>query len=197
MKRSKTKRQISSARSKKLQNAASLIVPETSLDTNTKFSAKLQDSVIAKNSNKEPSKGKKSSDVMTTSQLAAMFLSSWLVGIVVLGVANLIAPRALVLGTLSISPFWALLVSSGVLSFLGVAFAPVIELVSAKENLKLEMVHWTVLYFVINTLLIWLLARLSEILGMGISSWMVAVILGLILDFLQGIAIGVVMQKVK
>ncbi len=134
---------------------------------------------------------------MSTPQLVAMFVSCWLVGIVIVGVASLLFPGAVALGTYNISPLMALVMSMGVLSLLGVACAPVIETISRKEHLQLGMTHWIVLYFVINVLLIWGLARLSEVLGFGISGWMVAVVLGLLLDFAQGMAIGVVMEKVK
>jgi hypothetical protein len=123
------------------------------------------------------------------SMMVRFFVTFFVVNTVVLYVANMVAPQAVVLGTNLLSPFQALLYSTGVFTLLSVAIVPLIEMAGNALRIKLEMFHWIAAYAALNTVCLWIVARFAEQLGLGISVWYVAVILGVILDFVQGFAI--------
>lgn len=58
--------------------------------------------------------------------------------------------------------------------------------VEVRQQRVLSPKDWLMGYFALNTVGIWLIARLAEILGLGLSSWLVALLLGLVLSFAQG-----------
>jgi uncharacterized membrane protein YvlD (DUF360 family) len=71
----------------------------------------------------------------------------------------------------------------------------VIEAASEASGTKLSNGQWMGLYMVINVVAIWVLARLAEDIGFGISSWVVAVILGALLNLVQGVLIMSVVSR--
>lgn len=107
--------------------------------------------------------------------------------IVILG-ANSLFPNDVVLGNSAIPFFWALLHSMGIFTLL-TAFA--IPFVHEYEQVRGKMFtsnEWMITYFIINFVGMWVLTRFAENLGLGITSWLVALILAVVLDIVQGIA---------
>jgi hypothetical protein len=133
-----------------------------------------------------------STEETTFSQLAMMVVAFSVVSLIVLYIANMLFPSNVVLGNHIVTPMMALLMSSIVISLLGVGATPLIEWASKAINLKLNASHWMLLYLVINTLVVWLVARFAEILGLGVSSWVVALGLGFILDVAQGLLVKMI-----
>lgn len=116
------------------------------------------------------------------------FLVLWVVNAVVIHLANMWFPAFIELGTENHSYLSAVLVSSGVLAVIGVFAIPFVHFYEAKRGKLVTPTEWTLIYFLVNTAAIWIIARVALLTGLGISSWMVAVALGLVLDVVQGAA---------
>ena len=97
-------------------------------------------------------------------------------------------PNAIVLGNEFITKGWAIIHSMGTLALINTFAIPVIRQIEIKKGRMLTPKEWMIKYFIINFVGVWGLARFSFELGMGISSWVVALFLAVILDVFQGIA---------
>ncbi len=117
--------------------------------------------------------------------IAAFFLT-WFASATIITIASALFPKNVVLGTISLSHWEALLLSSGVLSWLMTLSIVLFTEVEVRQQRVLSPKDWLMGYFALNTVGIWLIARLAEILGLGLSSWLVALLLGLVLSFAQG-----------
>ena len=102
--------------------------------------------------------------------------------------ANLWFPQNVVLGTQSLSPIWALFLSMGVLSFINTFAIPFINHYEKSRKQPLTPKGWMLAYLGLNFVGLWLITRAAEQLGLGITSWIIAAILAVILDVFQGIA---------
>lgn len=134
---------------------------------------------------------------MTGKQLSAMFLVFLLANSAFVYIANSIFPSNVVLGNHLFPPVLALFYSMLIFTLITVGMVPVIETVSESMKYKLKDMDWMVLYFIINTAALWLVAKFALQLGLGISSWFVAVVLAVVLDLIQGILSMMVVSKVK
>jgi hypothetical protein len=115
---------------------------------------------------------------------------------IVLHFANIFFPKYMEFGTHELSYTFALFLSMGILALAGTFAIPFVRIY---ENMRSKMFgskEWMGLYFLINTAGIWIIARFAFQLGFGISSWMVAVALGAVLDVAQGLAM-MVLEKVR
>jgi|GEM_PF-1423636 len=129
------------------------------------------------------------SQKMSFGQLVMMVAAFVIVNAVVLYAANILAPNQIVLGNHLVSPSVGVVMVSVVLSFVIVGSLPLLESVVDLFKLKLKDSHMILFYFVVNTLAVWLLSRFAEMLGFGISSWVVAICLGFVLNLVQGVVI--------
>lgn len=134
---------------------------------------------------------------MSGKQLSAMFLVFLLANSAFVFIANSIFPSHVVLGNHLFSPVIALFYSMLIFTLITVGMVPVVETVSESMKHKLKDMDWMVLYFVINAITLWMVARFALQLGFGISSWFVAVALAVVLDLIQGILSMMVVSKVK
>jgi hypothetical protein len=128
-------------------------------------------------------------------QLGAIFLIMLVVNVLVVYATNMFFPYMVVLGNARYTAFSALLFSMFAFTLVLTLATPVIERVAAALSVKLGMMHWMGLYFVLNTVTLWSLARQAETFGLGIASWGVVVILAFVLNFLQGLAITKLVYK--
>lgn len=126
---------------------------------------------------------------MTTKQLTMTFGVWYLAHVVIFFLANQFFPNSVALGTDLLSTWQALLLSMLVLTSITVGFIPVVEMIATAGKRAMSGVDWMVTYFVINAVGIWVVARFAEQLGMGISSWVVAVVMALVIDAVQGLLI--------
>jgi hypothetical protein len=126
---------------------------------------------------------------MSAAQLSLTFVAWMIAHSVIFYLANRFFPEAVVLGTHLFSTWQAVLYSSLVFTLITVGSIPVVEMLAAAIKRTLTGMDWMVLYFVINTVGIWIVARFAEQLGLGISSWVVAVVLALVIDAVQGIIV--------
>lgn len=130
-----------------------------------------------------------SSEHMTARQLSLTFVVWLIAHSLIFYLANRFYPQAVVLGTHELSALQGLAYSMVVFTLITVGSIPVVEMIAGMQNRVLKAMDWMVIYFVINTAAIWVVARFAEQLGMGISSWMVAIVLGLIIDAVQGLLV--------
>ena len=106
-------------------------------------------------------------------------------------------PTKVVLGTRFITPLWAIFHSVGVLATIDVAMVPVIESWAKKNKKTLTDKDWMMEYFLINAAALWIIARFANNLGLGLSSWTVAIMLGIVVNFAQGFVMTFLMGKNK
>jgi hypothetical protein len=138
---------------------------------------------------------KKSASTTTPlNTLLAIFGGFFLIHAVVIYTANMFFPEVVVLGTHMIPALMGLLYSSVVLTMVVVAMMPLIEFVTQAVSVKLQDWHWMGLYLVINGVALWSVARLPEMLGLGLGSWMVVAAMAVVINFLQGLAVKAIMK---
>ncbi len=106
----------------------------------------------------------------------------------VLYLAHLWFPHHVVLGTQSLTPIWALILSMGTLTLLDTFAIPFINHYEKVRAQTLTTKDWMLAYFALNFVGVWLVTRFADNLGFGITSWIVAAILAVALDFTQGAA---------
>lgn len=120
--------------------------------------------------------------------LVATYVVMLVVGMVILSLANWLFPSVVVLGTATISPMWAVCLASGKLALISTAVMPLVTYKEWKMKRNYTPRDWMITYFIVDVIAIWLIARAATHLGLGISSWWVAVVLGGVLDWVQGMA---------
>lgn len=133
--------------------------------------------------------------VTTSAQMAHMFFVLLAVNSFVLWLANAFFPKMIVLGNAMLDRNWAILLSMGMLSLIGMLCVPVFEYYQEQKGRALSTTDWMVGYLVINFVAIWGITRFAEEFGMGISAWWIALILAAVMDFLQGIGMMLVYKK--
>ena len=112
-----------------------------------------------------------------------------IVNSVVIYLANLFFPNNVVLGTMNIPMWWAILCSMGILALLGTFAVPFVREAEFKRGGRVfSSKEWMILYFILNFIGVWVIARMATFVGLGISSWIVALILAIVLDVVQGFA---------
>jgi hypothetical protein len=132
---------------------------------------------------------------MSFSQLLAAFILFTVTHSIIFSVASVFFPMDVVLGNHLVSALSSLLITSATLALISVGVTPLIESASEAMKTKLSNGQWMGLYLILNVLTIWVLARMAEEIGFGISSWLVAVILGLVINILQGVLIMSVVSR--
>lgn len=116
------------------------------------------------------------------------FVVLWAVNSIIIHFANAWFPQFLELGTANHSYLSAVLVSMGVLAVIDTFAIPFVHMYESKKGKMATPTEWMLVYFLVNTAAIWLIGRGAILTGLGISSWIVAVVLGLVLDIVQGFA---------
>jgi len=121
--------------------------------------------------------------------LIASYLVLLLVNSLTVYLGSLIFTSFIVLGTHELTPLFAVLLSTGILSLICTFAIPFVRVYENYSHKMFTTPQWMGVYFTINFITIWLITRFAFQLGFGISSWMVALVLAVILDVLQGLAI--------
>lgn len=120
--------------------------------------------------------------------LVATYLVMFVVSALVIWVAAALFPGAVVLGTAAHTPLWALCLASGKLALITTAVMPFVTYREWKMKRDFTPRDWMMTYFVVDVLALWIVSRYAKYLGLGLSSWMVVVLLGAALDWVQGMA---------
>jgi hypothetical protein len=101
--------------------------------------------------------------------------------------ANLLFPKDVVLGNLHITKTWAIIHSMSALALVNTLTIPLVRMFTPKQ--------WLITYFFINFFSLWVIARLAEQLGLGLSSWLTTALLALALNLSQGILLQLPLYK--
>jgi len=125
---------------------------------------------------------------VSVTTLVNTFLVMLAVNAAVAYLANLFFPNMVVLGTYSISKLWAVLYSMGALAVINTAALPFMYKLEEWKGRPLTSMEWMFQYFVLNFSAVYVLTRLSEVFGMGVSSWLVVAVFALVVDMAQGMA---------
>lgn len=106
----------------------------------------------------------------------------------VIYLAHLLFPTMVVLGTVSLTVGWAVALAASKLALINTFALPWLtqwELSRKKELSPAEMIG---VYLVINFLGLWAISRFADVFGLGLSSWLVVLVLAAVLDVIQGAA---------
>lgn len=110
------------------------------------------------------------------------FLTLFVLNSFVVYLVSLFFSRQVVLGNYSLPSFLALFFSMAIFSLYQVLLAPFVKDICRQRNIKLNLNRWLVIYFFLNSIGLWIIARLANLFGLGISSWTVVVTLALVLS---------------
>jgi len=157
---------------------------KSSASNKANFAAKLKES--AKKSNTSSKVSSSFLAHMTFMQLTKLFWVWFFVQAIVLFIVRSFFPANVVLGTDLISPFMAVLYSMLVLTLFCVGAIPFVELVQDLFKKRFGTSTWMVLFIGINTVGLWVISRFPVTLGLGLSSWVVVLALGVLFSFVQG-----------
>jgi hypothetical protein len=119
--------------------------------------------------------------------LTATFVIMYVVNALVLYVANMLFPQQVVLGTITLTPTWAIILSMSALSLLLTLLVPFAHEAERILDRDLSMPEWMGFYLALNFAGIWLISRFSEQFGLGVSSWIVVLALAAVMNVLQGV----------
>lgn len=125
------------------------------------------------------------------------FFTLFLVNVLVVYLANFFFPAYVVLGTGTISYWWAVCHSMGKLALIGVAAMLLVTYYEWYRGKNFSPKEWMATYLVVNFVGLWAIARFATNLGLGLSSWVVALFLAAILDWVQGLAMMALGKYVK
>lgn len=120
------------------------------------------------------------------SDLVGYLITYFMVDLILVLLFAVILPSYVALGTDLISPLRGLVQASFLLSFFVISTVPLIEQLVSQMKLELSDRDWFAVFAVVNSAMIWLVARFAVVVGMGISSWRVALMLGVIFSIVQG-----------
>lgn len=115
------------------------------------------------------------------------YIALFIVNTVVIFLASVIFPLYVVLGTFNLSTSWSLIHSMTLLALANVFVIPFVREYEHRAGKMFTNNQWMAVYFVINFIGIWLIARFADQVGFGISSWLVAAVLALVLNIVQAI----------
>ena len=127
----------------------------------------------------------KTTKPITTHQLVTMFVLFFVVNFCITYFANKMFPDNIVLGTHFHSLLAALIFSNTALTIVVTGAISSFNHLSESINAKFTDGHWFTAYYLANFVGIWIVARFAYWLGMGISSWAVAAILGVVFALAQ------------
>ncbi len=130
-------------------------------------------------------------------KLVITYTTLLVVNAVILYLANTFFPKYVVLGTHSLSPLWAILLSMGTLALMGTFAIPLVRTFEERRRKMFSNNEWMIAYFLLNFVGIWVITRYSEQFGVGIRFWYVAAMLAVVMDVIQGIAMMKLEKKMK
>lgn len=125
------------------------------------------------------------------------FLTLFVVNNLVLHLGNMFFPTHLVLGTASISHWWAMYHSMFKLTVINTLFMPLVTYYEWKQNITFTPKQWMLTYFLVNFVALWCIGRFADNLGLGFSSWVVVLLFAGVLDLIQGVAMMALGEKSK
>lgn len=119
-------------------------------------------------------------------QLLRLFGIWFVAQAIVLAGASYFFSNSVVLGTSTITPFYAMMYSMFVQTLIAIGAVPLLELLQDFQQKNLGTTGWMLFFFGVNTIGLWIISRFAEQLGLGLGSWIAAAVLGLVFAFVQG-----------
>lgn len=129
--------------------------------------------------------------------MSVTFFLMWVVNIVIVWLANNMFPQSFVLGTISVTPTFALLLSTGVLAWFTTIVMPLFTEIEIRKQMVLSPHHWLIGYLIVNIVGVWGITRFADVLGLGVGSIAYVVGLAAVLDFAQGMTMMAYGQAMK
>ena len=120
--------------------------------------------------------------------LVTSYFVLFAVNALVIYLANIYFPQYVVLGTFNINLPWSIFHSMGTLALINILVIPFIQEIEKWKGRMLTPMEWMIKYFVVNFVGVWVITRFSEQFGLGVSSWLVVLVLAVVLDLVQGVA---------
>lgn len=124
-------------------------------------------------------------------------ITLFIVNNIVLHIANMIFPDHIVLGTASVSHWWAMYHSMFKLSVICTMVMPLVTMYEWKNKVVFTPKQWMGTYLVVNFVALWVISRFADNLGLGFSSWFVILLFAGVLDMVQGMAMMALGEKSK
>ena len=125
------------------------------------------------------------------------FITLFVVNNLVLHIANMFFPSQIVLGTASISHWWAMYHSMFKLTVICTFIMPLVSFYEWKNKLTFTSKQWMLTYLVVNFVALWCISRFADNLGLGFSSWFVILLFAGVIDMAQGMAMMALGEKSK
>lgn len=125
------------------------------------------------------------------------FIALMLTNVVVLMIVNALFPHNVVLGTYSISYWWAICHSMLRLTLIGVFAMLLVTVYEWKNKLVFTSKQWMITYLVVNFLALWCISRFADNLGLGVSSWWIVLFLAIVFDWAQGMVMMALEKRLK
>lgn len=119
--------------------------------------------------------------------LPITYISIFVVTATLVYAASMLFPSEVVLGTHAITSGWALIHSIGSLALLHTFVVPVIREYENSRGKMFTNSEWMLTYFVLNFVGLWVLSRFAEQLGLGLRSWLVALVLAVVVNAGQAV----------
>lgn len=116
------------------------------------------------------------------------FVILFVVSAAVIWLANSLFPQSVVLGTMSIPPIWAIVLSAGVIALIDTFALPLVTQWEMQRDKLATPIEMSMIFLGVNFAVVWLITRVAEIFGLGVSSWLVVFALAFVLDAAQGIS---------
>ena len=85
--------------------------------------------------------------------------------------------------------------SAGKLTLIAVLATPLIEAAAKMQKRVLSTMDWMLAFLVIDFAALWLITRFSAQYGLGVTSWLVVLILAVVLDIVQGMVMMLAYKK--
>lgn len=123
---------------------------------------------------------------------ALHFIGFWLANGILVYIVGRMVPSGVVLGNQHVGQIQASAFFGYMLSTISILVQPAMDLVKLKLS---DPKHLALLYFVVNTAAVWVLTRLALIIGVGISAFWWAGVLGGLLMLGQWFVWGVLTKR--
>lgn len=121
---------------------------------------------------------KSSVEQISGQQLGLLYLAMLVANAIIIYLGNIFFPTRVVIGTFSITPFWAILHSAGTLALINSGTVPTLECWMEKYGF-IEKNKRAIIYLLANFVGLWLISRFSQEIGLGLSSWFITLVLAL------------------
>jgi len=118
-------------------------------------------------------------------EVVLLYFGFFAVNSLVIWLANMFLPSYVVLGTEWITKCWAMIHSMATLALVDVFMVLFGREYETMKKKVLASGEWLAIRLVVNSVGLWLIARLAKQLGLGISSWLVVIVLGFVLSVAQ------------